>query len=173
MQLSQINESVLEEKCRIDPFLDYFEDFLVNYIPIISSVEKISFPWDSHTNTDAMEGFFWPEQNSIWSGQYSSLVLMNDEIENNGIELDIYIPDELQSGIEHYLHIYINGKQTQEIDLNESGTRTIIISPDELYCKNEYFYLTFESDDSFLADDGRILSFSLLYAGPAKKEVNK
>lgn len=165
----EMNEAVLEEKCRIDPFLDYFEEFLVSYTPLISFTEEISFPWSSQINNDAMEGFYWPEQNSIWSGPQSSVTIKNDEILKNGMEMEIYIPDELRSEKKRYLHIFVNGKQVQTIDLNETGTKTIYLSPSELISNGEYYYITFESDGYFIAEDERMLSFSLLYAGSAQR----
>ena len=170
----ECNEAVLLQKSKQDAVVEYLESFLSTYTPQIPAVNRIDFSDEENWNSSVCKGVYWPEGDHAWVTTYGSIQLMNDQIQDAGLEIELYIPDELALS-DKQVCISVNSKQVWEKPLSESGTHLIHIPASEICTNTHYYFVEFSAGDSFNpkelgGDDDRDLSVCLLYLGEEREE---
>lgn len=173
----ELNESVLARKSTDDKVIDMLLAFLPGYKPqkyVSGALKRVSFPFGAEEDVAALIGFYRPEERHIWSGRESSVAIWDENIGTDGLELALFIPEELPAREEDALRIFVNGELLYEHPLSAAGDFSLVIPAEKLRTEDGVYRLEFKADESYnpmdlgIADD-RDLSFCLLYAGPARR----
>ena len=113
-------------------FLDYYKRNTVVEETLISNLDLDA---NSYNNRAAVIGFYDWEEGYAWTQQYSSVSLFNYDIDQKGLEAELYVPEypNFVQNIDQAqgLEMYVNGKLVATEPL-QPGYHTIIIPPEEI-----------------------------------------
>ena len=98
-------------------------------------ISNLDLDANSYNNRAAVIGFYDWEEGYAWTQQYSSVSLFNYDIDQKGLEAELYVPEypNFVQNIDQAqgLEMYVNGKLVATEPL-QPGYHTIIIPPEEI-----------------------------------------
>jgi hypothetical protein len=150
-------------------FAEYLDAYLESYQPIDhkDNILKYSEILDS-ANQNALEnsrGYHEFVNEYVWSSSGSYVVLENENIRENGMTIELEIPDDLENTNLDSIHIYVNQKRIDNfIESEKNGKIKIDIAPDEIN-DNNYYEIEIYSDSHIMDESGKELAVKVYYIG--------
>lgn len=154
-------------------FAEYLDDYLDSYQPADyqNGSQKYMTVLDS-ANQNELEnsrGYYYFAEDYVWSSDASYVMLENEYIKENGMTIELGIPDELNDINLDAIHIYVNQNKVDDFIENEkSGKIKIDIAPDEIKDNNNYYEIEIYSGSYITDEAGRKLAVKVYYIGDCR-----
>lgn len=172
----EINEEYL--RYYSNNFTNYLNDFLDNYIPNDrkSIIQNFDLSGNYQQEKEFFYGIYEYENGFAWTKPYASILIQNENIKENGLEIDLAIPEFWTvDNITDNVLIYVNGSKVSEISPTLIEEHKIIIQDNwiknaddsefliEIYCPTSFI-----PSEIGLNTDQRELGLRLIYLGEVR-----
>lgn len=158
-------------------FAQYLNYFLDTYKPDLSDDCSADYNLDASKEKGLTysKGFYNMEKGHVWASQDAALTLKNENIYNNGLELEYFVDNRTLSDNKITVYLYVNQKLLKEISYDKSGKYKVYIPPEELnfrdnancdieiICSN-----SFNPSEMGDSNDGRNLGLDIMYIGEVR-----
>lgn len=165
---------------RANGFLEYLNSFLDTYEPMPYVAD---YPRSFDTSSDepwqlgAVKGVYGPEDWFAWTTPYFQVTVRNEEITEDGLEIEFMVPGLLFEDDSDYIHmeVFVNGKKLHESDYSKKWRGSVYIDEEELeadgdvYCVEIYCSKYFNPKERGMSEDNRNLSLQLMYMGKTRE----
>lgn len=159
-------------------FAEYLNSFLDDYIPNLSEMRVADSNLDPvmETGLTYCDGYYGYETGHVWAQKDSSVTLRNNNITEQGLELQFSINENVILDGEDEIFVYVNQKLVKCMKICSTEVCQIYISPEEL-CKintcDTYdieIICTKDFNPSVLglSSDNRDLAIDIMYIGEAR-----
>lgn len=134
------------------------DEMPVIYLNDPYTVRRIDFPCKQEDVEKAIQGFYCPEENGIWTSGHSTVNLRDSRIEECGIKIVFYVPGFLAE-LRPILEIWVDGERVYERILSEEGDFTEVFDVVKIgEMQNEYLRKAHRILRLLLADFDRVCS---------------